>query len=299
MFEELNKIPRARGAGYDSGRSNASSRCFEGTRTAILKKIRDWLDRPISDMTVEPICWVNGLAGIGKSTIAYTVADDARRPGPLGASFFFSRQEKELSDPALFVSNIAYQLAQSCPEARSAIVNLYQRDPDVVKKSYVTQVQNLILDPLRKITSQRPVLLVVDALDECDNSDDAAAKLFSAIVACCTGVPSLRLLVTSRPETYIRGILAGDQTTGIVLHEDIEQSVISEDIRRYLCAEMSRIPKMLGVKLESPWPPERDLNMLVEKSGRLFIWASRLSARGRPPGRRPCLAAEDSARQPR
>ena len=274
MFEELNKIPRAKGAGYDSKRSNAPSRCLEGTRTEILKKIRDWLDRPISDTTVEPIYWVNGLAGIGKSTIARTVAEDAHCPGPLGASFFFSRQEGELSNPTLFVPTIAYQIAQSYPEARSAIVNLYQRDPDVVKKSYATQIRDLIIEPLRKINSPKPVLLVVDALDECDNSDGAAAELLSAIIARCAGAPSLRILVTSRPETYIRGILTGDQTTGIVLHEDVEQSVVSEDIRRYLCAGMSKIPKRLGLQLGSPWPLEQDLNTLVEKSGKLFIWAS-------------------------
>ena len=34
------------------------------------------------------------------------------------------------------------------------------------------------------------------------------------------------------------------------------------------------MPKKLGVPLESPWPREPDLNMLVEKSGKLFIWAS-------------------------
>ena len=107
MLDELNKIPHARGAGYDSLRSNAPSRCFRGTRTAILQKIRDWLDRPISDTTVEPIYWVNGLAGIGKSTIAHTIAEDTR-PGPLGASFFSSRQDDELSRATLFIPTIAY-----------------------------------------------------------------------------------------------------------------------------------------------------------------------------------------------
>ena len=164
MFEELNKIPRAKGAGYNSGRSNAPSRCFEGTRTTILKKVRDWLDRSISDTTVEPIYWVNGLAGIGKSTIARTIAEDARRPAPLGASFFFSRQERELSDAALFIPTIAYQLAQSYPEMRPAIHRVFVQDPDVVKTSFMTQFENLILEPLRKMVHRKPVFLVVDAL---------------------------------------------------------------------------------------------------------------------------------------
>ena len=274
IAKKLSKLPRASGAGYDSGRSNAPDRCFEGTRTAILKNIWDWLDRPISGSPVEPIYWINGIAGIGKSTIARTVAEDEDRQKCLGASFFFSRQEKDLSDVKLFIPTIAHQLAQSYPEVRSDVVKVLQEDPDIVNKSSATQLQQLILNPLRNITSPKPVLLVVDALDECDNSGNAAAKLFKTIVACCTEVPSLRLLVTSRPETYIQSIFVGEKTTGIVLHENVEQSVVINDIRRYLCAEMSKIPRELGAELPEPWPCVKDLDQLVDKAGKLFIWAA-------------------------
>src|SRR5258708_1642287 len=274
IAKKLGKLPRAGGAGYDSGRSNAPDRCFEGTRTAVLKNIRDWLDRPISGSPIEPIYWINGIAGIGKSTIARTVAEDEGRQKCLGASFFFSRQEKDLSDAKLFIPTIAHQLAQSYPEVRLGIIQVIQEDPDIVNKSSATQLEQLILNPLRNITSPKPVLLVVDALDECDNSGNAAAKLFKIIVACCTEAPSLRLLVTSWPETYIQSIFMGEKATGIVLHENVEQSVVSSDIRRYLCAEMSKIPRELFVELPLPWPCEKDLDQLVNKAGKLFIWAA-------------------------
>ncbi len=217
---------------------------------------------------------INGIAGIGKSTIARTVAEDEDGRNRLGASFFFSRQEKDLSDTKFFIPTIAHQLAQSCPEVRSGIIQALQEDPHIVNKSSATQLQQLILDPLRHIASPKPVLLVVDALDECDNPEDAATKLFEVIVARCTEVPSLRLLVTSRPETYIQNTFRGEKTTGIVLHENVEQSIVSDDIRRYLCAEMSKIPGKLDAELPLPWPCERDLNQLVDKAGKLFIWAA-------------------------
>src|SRR5258707_4581719 len=266
IAEELSKLPCAGGAGYDSGRSNAPDRCFEGTRAAVLKNIRDWLDRPISEsgIPVEPIYWMNGIAGIGKSTIARTVAEDEDHRQFLGASFFFSRQEKDLSDPKVFIPTIAHQLAQSYPEVRSSVVQALQKDPHIVNKSSATQLQRLILNPLCNITSPKPVLLVVDALDECDNSENAAAKLFKTIVARCTEAPSLRLLVTSRPEIHIQSIFVGEKTTGIVLHENVEQSIVSNDIRRYLHAEMSKIPRELRVELPPSWPPEKDLDQLVD-----------------------------------
>src|SRR5258708_25571185 len=148
VLEELNRIPRVGAAGYDSGRPNAPVRCLEDTRTVVLEKIWCWIGpttpdtatestsdatdkptvsntaiepisgtpvNPSSDAAVEPIYWVNGLAGIRKSTIAHTVAEDAKSCKLLGASFFFSHQEKELSDLHLFIPTIVYQLTQSYP----------------------------------------------------------------------------------------------------------------------------------------------------------------------------------------
>ena len=313
MSEKLDKIPRVGAAGYDSGRPNAPERCMRDTRTVVLKKIWCWIDPPTpdaatestsdtaskstisdtthnptisdtptapisgipvdpsSDAAVEPIYWVNGLAGIGKSTIARTVAEDAKDRKLLGASFFFSRQENELSDPHLFIPTLAYQLSRSYPEARSVIINAFQHDPDIMKKSFAIQFKNLIIEPLCKIPSKR-VVIVVDALDECDNSDGAAKGLFRAIIAHCASAPSLRLLVTSRPETYIKAIIT--RAAGIVLHEDIDQSIVSADIHKYLRLTMSRIPKELGVEIPSPWPSEKNLTELVERAGKLFIWAA-------------------------
>src|SRR5260221_1781456 len=239
MLEKLNKIPHMGVAGDDSGQPNAPVRCLEDTRTAILKKIWCWITpatpdaatKPTSDTTDKPIYWVNGLAGIGKSTIAHKVAEDAKGRELLGASFFFSRQDKSSSDPHLFISTIAYQLAWKYPGARSVIIHTLRHDPDIVEKSFAIQFKKLIIEPLCKITSNR-IVVVVNALDECDNSQGAADRLFRAIVAHCTEAPSLRLLVTSRPETYIKAIITG--AAGIVLHEDIDQSVVCADIHKYL-----------------------------------------------------------------
>ena len=83
-----------------------------------------------------------------------------------------------------------------------------------------------------------------------------------------------RFADASWPEAYIQSIFIGEKTTGIVLHENIEQSIVSSDIQMYLCAEMLKIPGMLCVELPLPWPCEKDLDQLVDKAGKLFIWAA-------------------------
>ncbi len=273
-------------AEYYARRPDAPQRCLENTWTAVLEKIWRWIDPPTPDAATEPISgtpvnpssdaafgpiyWVNGYAGIGKSTIMHTVAEDAKRSELLGASFFFSHQG-ELSDPHLFIPTIAYQLAQSYPEARSVVIEVFQHDPDILRTSFETQFKELIIEPLCKTTSKR-VVIVVDAFDQCDNSEGGADRLLRAIIALCTEAPSLRLLIASRPEPHIKDVLT--EMAGIVLHEDIDQSIISDDIRKYLRVEMSRIPQRLDVKVPLPWPSEEELNKLVKKAGKLFIWAA-------------------------
>ncbi len=323
MLGKLDKIPRVGAAGYDSGQPNAPECCLEDTQTAVLNKIWGWIGPPTpdtatdnptisdtaieppvylsSDAVIEPVYWVNGLVGIRKSTIACTVAEDVKHCKLLGMSFF-SHQEKELSDPHLFVPTIAYQLAQLYPEARSVIINVFQHDPDIVRKSFAIQFKELIMEPLSKIPSKQ-VIIVVNTLDECDNSEGAANRLFWAIIVHCVGCPSLCLLITSRPETYIRAIITG--AAGIVLHEDIDQSVVSADIHKYLCMEMSQIPKRLGIEMSLPWPSDKDLAELVERAGKLFIWAWKTLHMGsygcslcrRPSGKRPHPPTGDSASQ--
>ena len=50
---------------------------------------------------------LSGLAGIGKSTVAFTIADRAKAAGQLGASFFFSRDEAERRNAKRFFTTIA------------------------------------------------------------------------------------------------------------------------------------------------------------------------------------------------
>lgn len=72
--------------------------CVEGTRTDIIERVMKWCKDPSPESPA--IYWLSGMAGTGKSTIAYTICqqlcgdksgnDDAAQR--LGASFFCSRQ---------------------------------------------------------------------------------------------------------------------------------------------------------------------------------------------------------------
>src|SRR5258706_9802533 len=196
-------LPRAPDAGYDTNHPGAPSGCFKGTRVEILHSIMAWLGRPVTDVS-RPIYWVNGLAGIGKSTIARTVAEQVNGLGLPMASLFFARHNDALSNAKLFVTSIASRLAEIFPKFMESVINVLKTDGTLPGKSFDTQFTYLFFRPLQSLALNQPLVLVIDALDECDTKD--AQTILNNIISHCARIPMLRLLITSRPENHITSI---------------------------------------------------------------------------------------------
>lgn len=90
-------------AGYDDISSLERSSCFLGTREKLLTEIKAWIHDPNMN---KPIYVLYGIAGIGKTTVAQTVAEYAASQNMLGASFFFSRSKEDCSKGDYFVSTL-------------------------------------------------------------------------------------------------------------------------------------------------------------------------------------------------
>jgi NACHT domain len=267
----LRSLPRAQYASHDSGRKHALSSCLEGTRVVVLATIVSWLEGLEGQR--RPIYWLSGLAGIGKSTIAKTVADRAKGMGMLGASFFFSRDDEPLRNPQLVFPTLAFQLAQSRDAFKKVIMKALKNDSTLGEKERLPQLLGLILEPLLKVNpKQQPVLIILDALDECE--DRGAAEILRLLFSLVTRIPFLRILITSRPEPHISLVFDEELNHAKTVLHDIETSVIQEDIRLYLQTELAKIPRTLHLRMGANWASEDNIHSLVEKSGKLFIYAA-------------------------
>ncbi|CAE6471647.1 unnamed protein product [Rhizoctonia solani] len=109
---QLESLRSAKLARYDSELATEFSRraCTKNTRIEILKELVQWSEDPSSGMA--KVYWMNGMAGTGKTTIAYSacVALEARKQ--LAASFFCTRTSPECRDAKRIIPTIAYQLAR-------------------------------------------------------------------------------------------------------------------------------------------------------------------------------------------
>jgi hypothetical protein len=220
---------------------------------------------------------LSGLAGTGKSTIARTVARQYSAQERLGASFFFSRGGGDVSHAGKFVTSIAVQLANNVPPLQHYICEAIRERRNIASKPLRDQWRHLILGPLSKLHgSPYPpsYILVVDALDECDDVNNIRIILGLLSEARSLETVRLRTFTTSRPEIPIRhGFLdiPDAEHEDFVLHS-ISPSIVDHDISIFLENNMSAIAQERA--LDPKWPGEHIIRRLVESASGLFIWAA-------------------------
>jgi NACHT domain len=217
------------------------------------------------------------LAGTGKSTIARTVARTYFDQTRLGASFFFSRGGGDVGHAGKFVTSIAVQLATSIPSLDKHMCDALTECRNIASQSLHDQWQQLVVRPLSKLDGngcQSSYLLVVDALDECDNDDDIRIVIHLLGATRLLRTVRLRVFLTSRPEVPIRnGFVQMPDTEhqDFILH-NISQSIVDHDIRIFLEHNLGIIARERSLGIGCPGAEV--LKRLVQNASGLFIWAA-------------------------
>ncbi|KAJ3853631.1 hypothetical protein EV368DRAFT_38530 [Lentinula lateritia] len=245
------------GALHDSDIVNRSP-CHPETRKDILSEIETWA----IDASSEPGYWMFGLAGTGKSTIAFSVCEILKGRKVLAATFFCSRQTPECNNYRLIIPTLSYQLARFSRTFAMSVKEILAQDSDIVTKRPEVQMEKLLIEPWKAVIkaaqmgSFHPVL-VLDALDECQDIAKVLQPLVSAISK--KELQGLKFFITSRPE------LKAYSASGMkefILH-NVEEDKVQNDISVYLQKELQEI-----------FSEEEQLNILTNLSQKLFIYAA-------------------------
>ncbi|KAJ3755388.1 hypothetical protein EV360DRAFT_49819, partial [Lentinula raphanica] len=217
---------------HNSETSYPPAKCHEGTRKAILRRLTRWIADTRRDTQ---LCWLYGSAGVGKSSVAQTIAERFEQAGMLAASFFFWRSDTARNNVRRLIPTLAFQIAVSIPTLRPAITSAVETNFMVLDASLETQFQELILRPFQSLDeceAEIPLLVVLDGLDECtDGRDQERVLLTITDVLKSKSIPLL-FLVTSRPEPRIRKVFDRVASSYLCNRHALEDS--DEDIRKYL-----------------------------------------------------------------
>ncbi|KAG9024220.1 hypothetical protein FS837_005444 [Tulasnella sp. UAMH 9824] len=242
--------------------------CLKGTRVEILERINAWIK---STSSSEKVLWIRGMAGRGKSTIASTVAHHWKYQAAT-AIFHFRRGQNE-TDKRL-VCALARQLGCSTlvPEVKEAILNSIREKPDIGQGRLRDQFLALFRRSLSRIQNTSvPILLVVDALDECEDVDYAVnfVKLLDEI---SSSLPAnVKFLLTTRPETPLIRALEPRPWHAL----DLDQATsVDDDIAAFLEHGFSKIRRdREEYELEVDWPGPDNMGAILQMSQGLFQWA--------------------------
>jgi len=234
----------------------------------------EWAKDPRSSR----LYWMNGMAGTGKTTIAYSFCEQLQDCGLLGANFFCSRSLAECSDIRRIISTTARQLARSCPQFAPALLKVLGVHSQL--PSLGNHIKRLLSEPFQHISGgvTDTLIVVIDALDECSNS---ASEIRLFLEQICnyfkTNAIPLKLFVTSRPEDVIsRSITplkpSSPSEWSVVRIHDIEESLVQADIKVYLEDELIKLAETWG--LDDGWPPSTEVDAIVGNANKPFIYAA-------------------------
>ncbi|KAF5520213.1 Vegetative incompatibility protein HET-E-1 [Colletotrichum aenigma] len=268
---------------YDSADFQNSPKCEKGTRTRIQETIHDWVD----DNSAEPLFWLLGPAGTGKSTIARTIADTFATKKQLVAGYFFKRGERCRNDTRRLFSTLAAQLAETIPHFKNCLRNsLNGLDRDAVeKKGLDFQFEKLLWLPLGDLppndVSHISRVIIIDALDECEQPEHLLRVLMLLSKLRNIVAVRLRILCTSRsaPEiAYAFRLLAQEKAVhSLELHRAFSEDT-KADVKTFLKTRFAEVQIKRKVH-QNPWPIIEDFDRMVQLATTpepLFIYAATL-----------------------
>jgi len=244
-----------------------SKGCLKGTHQAILNSIELWA----MDPTKPPIYCLSGQAGTGKSTIARTIAARLFADGRLGATFFCSKDFKDQRSLQLIFPTLAFQLAHKYKRFRSILIPLIQSNPGIVYEPLYGQMKKLIVQPLKE--SCISTIIVIDALDECEDNKPASVIL-SILGKLVAKIPRVKFFLTGRPDLHISTHslpLLSAKVTDIFIFHEVDLDQLHSDIQLFFKTSFLELAGHWS-GLDN-WPTKEQLDFLCQQAGGLFAHA--------------------------
>jgi NACHT domain len=208
------------------------------------------MDEPDSS---RKIFYLLDLPGSGKSTVSKQLVTGLKNKALFGC-FFFSHDTEETMSINSFCSAVSDAFARCSTEFKQ-LADKFKATPGYEGLDFEDKLKGLVLDPLGSL--ERPAVLIIDAVDECNNAHGGRDRLLDALHTQHTSVPLLRIFITGRPEIDIKK--HAENSGGFHTFRELEG--VNQDVEQYIDS-----------RLQNELPEDQ---VLIVKRGAdgLFIWA--------------------------
>ncbi|KAN0136410.1 hypothetical protein V8E53_005778 [Lactarius tabidus] len=156
------------------------------------------------------LLWIHGKAGSGKSVLCSAIINDVTRMCKIGSAsmayFYFDFRDLDKQSRRNLLPSLLVQLTLCSNAFCDILSRLYTAHDNGARQASDKDLTQCLKDMLT-LPDQRPVYLIIDALDECPNTSDipSARKRVLDLIKDLVNLrlPNLRICVTSRPEVDI------------------------------------------------------------------------------------------------
>ncbi|KIM19991.1 hypothetical protein M408DRAFT_82714 [Serendipita vermifera MAFF 305830] len=184
------------------------------------------------------------------------MANQWTREKRLLARYFFSRDTTATMSTDAFCSTVANALISRDQKLKTSIRE-FEELPDFELLSFEEKFNGLVINPLEEL--DRDAILIIDALDECDNEHGSRDELLSTLRGQQSSSPRLRILATGRPEFDIKQWAL---VSGIDYSNFIQLEGGQEDVEVYIKHRLQHLP----------YVQDRLYHVITQADG-VFIWA--------------------------
>lgn len=205
--------------------------------------------------------WYTGRPGSGKSVLASSIIQTAQESDLDSAFYFFRFGDQVKNNLNILLLSLAYQIASAIPAYRRRLLRLFGDGLNVQNSAPRLLWQKLFVSTFLKLGLARPLLIIIDGLDECDS-----ARIFLKFLEDLHAFPgSVRVLLLSRSTQSLSLGFERLSKRLPVRHHTLENT--KEDLRMYVEEEMATMHGDEDFKYAIAAE-------LVRKADGYFLWAS-------------------------
>jgi len=204
--------------------------------------------------------WMIAEDGMGKSTLAATIALKFRQQNRLLGAYFFRADNCKQSDPAAMVLALAYQVALCQSDSRGSMLQGLEKLQNVDGRAG-EQLDLLLLTPL--LLSSQPdegfCLFVIDGIDEVTGVE--LKELTRAVASLASIAPWIKVFVTSRPHEELKAAIS-----------PLQPLIVQVDDYRYREDLRELATRLVTDRVAEEEQVPMAINKLIEKSGGSLLY---------------------------
>ncbi|CAD6447526.1 9d524d8b-d700-47ec-82e7-6433cbb3f74f [Sclerotinia trifoliorum] len=215
------------------------------------------------------LLWVRGDPGKGKTMLLCGIIDEIRTSNNYALAYFFCQSNVDTINSAISVlRGLIYMLLDEEP----SLIRHLQKEYEVSGKQLFEGINawvalSNILKNILHDESLKPIILIIDALDECEKD---MVKLLRLIVSSLTGFPRVKWLVSSRNWSEIEEAL-GPIEERTSLNLELNTHTVSIAVDWYV---RDRVGKLASKRKSIEKNRTTVESYLLENANGTFLWVA-------------------------